>query len=107
MTSFPATPAPSPLSRRSKWPAVTRADFDAQRTPEGALLVGDAEEVVEKVLRHSEVLGGISRPSFQMNAASLPHAKIMQAIEAIGTRVAPALRQGLADESNLDQRAMS
>jgi hypothetical protein len=42
-----------------------------------------------------------------MNAASLPHAKLMQAIEAIGTRVAPALRQGLADESNLDQRAMS
>jgi hypothetical protein len=63
--------------------------------PQGALLVGNADEVVEKIIRHSEALGGISCISFQMNAASLPHAKLMQAIEAIGTRVAPALREGL------------
>jgi hypothetical protein len=31
-----------------------------------------------------------------MNAASLPHAKLMKAIEALGTRVAPALRKELA-----------
>jgi hypothetical protein len=107
MTSFQATPAPSPLVAKERgWPAVTRADFDAQRTPEGALLVGEAAEVVEKIVRHSEALG-ISRLSFQMNAASLPHAKLLQAIEAIGTRVAPALRRELADESTLDQRAVS
>jgi len=85
------------------WPAVTRAHFDAQRTPEGALLVGNAEEVVEKIVRHSEALGGISRLTFQMNVASLPHAKLMQAIEAIGTRVVPAVRERLADESNLNE----
>jgi len=43
-------------------------------------------------------LGGISRLSFQMNAASLPHGKLMRAIEAIGTRVVPAVRERLADE---------
>jgi probable LLM family oxidoreductase len=95
------------VAKERGWPAVTRADFDAQRTPEGALLVGEAEEVVGKIVRHSEALGGISRLTFQMNAASLPHAKLMQAIEAIGTRVAPALREGRADESNLNQRAIS
>jgi len=89
------------------WPAVTRADFDAQRTPEGALLVGNAEEVVEKIVRHSEALGGISRLTFQMNAASLPPAKLMQAIEALGTRVAPALRERRAEESNLNETAVS
>jgi hypothetical protein len=41
-----------------------------------------------------------------MNAASLPHEKLMQAIEAIGTRVAPALSQGLEGESTLHERAM-
>jgi hypothetical protein len=41
---------------------------------------------------HTLVLGGISRISFQMNAASLPHAKLMKAIETIGTRVAPLVR---------------
>jgi alkanesulfonate monooxygenase SsuD/methylene tetrahydromethanopterin reductase-like flavin-dependent oxidoreductase (luciferase family) len=38
-----------------------------------------------------EALGGISRITFQMNASSLPHAKLMRAIEAIGARVAPVL----------------
>jgi alkanesulfonate monooxygenase SsuD/methylene tetrahydromethanopterin reductase-like flavin-dependent oxidoreductase (luciferase family) len=95
------------VAKERGWPAVTRAAFDAQRTPEVALLVGNAEEVVEKIVRHSEALGGISRLTFQMNAASLPHAKLMQAIEAIGTRVAPALRERLAAESNLDERAVS
>jgi hypothetical protein len=48
--------------------------------------------VAEKIRRHNETLGGISRISFQMNAASLPHAKLMKAIETIGTRVAPVVR---------------
>jgi len=91
------------VAKERGWPAVTRADFDAQRTPEGALLVGNAEEVVEKVVMYDEALGGISRLSFQMNVASLPHAKLMQAIKAIGTRVAPAVRERLAAESNLNQ----
>jgi hypothetical protein len=56
------------------------------------LLIGDPEEVTEKIIRHSEALGGISRITLQMNAASLPHAKLMRAIEVLGTRVAPALR---------------
>jgi probable LLM family oxidoreductase len=88
------------VAKERGWPPVTRAGFEAQRTPEGALLVGNAEEVVEKIVRHSEALGGISRLTFQMNAASLPHPKLMQAIEAIGMRVVPALRERLAEESN-------
>jgi len=75
---------------------VTRAQFDAQLTPDGALLIGTPEEVVAKVVRHSEALGGISRLTFQMNASSLPHPKLMKAIEALGSQVAPLLRQELA-----------
>ena len=75
------------------WPAMTRASFDSQRGPNGALLVGSPDEVVEKILRHSEALGGISRLSFQMNVASLPQAKMMRAIDAIGARIVPALHQ--------------
>lgn len=81
------------IGKERGWPPTTRADFDAQRGPRGALLVGSPDEVVEKILRHSEALGGVSRFTFQMNAASLPHAKLMQAIELLGTRVAPALRK--------------
>ena len=87
------------VGKERGWPPVTRAGFDAQRGPHGALLIGNPEEVAEKILRHSDALGGISRLTFQMNAASLPHAKLMRAIEAIGTRVAPALKRELAAAS--------
>lgn len=97
----------SSVAKERGWPPVTRADFDAQRTPEGALLVGNAEEVTEKIIRHSEALGGISRLTFQMNVASLPHAKLMRAIETVGARVAPAVRERLAVESKVDERAVS
>jgi alkanesulfonate monooxygenase SsuD/methylene tetrahydromethanopterin reductase-like flavin-dependent oxidoreductase (luciferase family) len=43
------------------WPQVKRVDFDAQRGPQGALLIGEPDEVVEKIVRHSKTLGGISR----------------------------------------------
>lgn len=72
---------------------VTRAVFDAQLGPLGALLVGNPEEVAAKILRHSKALGGISRVTFQLDIATLPHAKLMQAINLLGTRVAPLLRQ--------------
>ena len=84
------------IGKERGWPPVTRAAFDAQRGPQGALLIGSPDEVTEKIIRHSEALGGVSRFTFQMNAASLPHAKLMQAIELLGTRVAPTLRKELA-----------
>src|SRR3954471_7846659 len=84
------------VGKERGWPPVTRGRFDAQRGEHGALLVGSPDEVVEKIIRHSEALGGVSRFTFQMNAASLPHAKLMRAIEALGTRVAPELRKQLA-----------
>src|SRR5438094_4709809 len=98
--------AAASVAKERGWPAVTRAGFEAQRTPEGALLVGNAEEVIEKIVRHSEALGGISRLTFQMNAASLPHAKLMQAIEAIGTRVVPAVRERLAGKSDISETSV-
>src|SRR5260221_5935985 len=84
------------VGKERGWPAVTRSGYDAQRGPHGALLIGSPDEVVEKIIRHSEALGGGSRFTFQMNAASLPHAKLMRAIETLGTRVAPELRKELA-----------
>src|SRR5258708_774747 len=55
------------IGKERGWRPTTRAAFDAQRGPMGALLVGNPEEVAEKVIRHSEALGGISRITFQMN----------------------------------------
>lgn len=80
------------VGKERGWPPMTRAAFDAQRGKHGALLVGSPQEVAEKILRHGEALGGISRITFQMNVASMPHDKMMRAIELLGEQVAPALR---------------
>ncbi|TME28728.1 MAG: LLM class flavin-dependent oxidoreductase [Chloroflexi bacterium] len=87
------------VGKERGWGPVTRAQFDAQLGPTGALLVGSPEEVIEKIVRHSEALGGLSRVTFMMNAASLPHAKLMKAIDLLGSRVAPALRNELASSA--------
>ena len=81
------------VAKERRWGEMTRDHFDAQLGPYGALLIGEPDEVVEKIIRHNEALGGLSRINFQMNASSLPHAKLMRSIELLGTRVAPALRQ--------------
>jgi probable LLM family oxidoreductase len=79
------------IGKERGWPPVTRAQFDALRSPRGALLVGAPDEVAEKIVAHGEALGGISRISFQMSVAGLPHAKLMAAIELLGSRVKPAV----------------
>jgi probable LLM family oxidoreductase len=83
------------IGRERGWPPVTKAHFDAQRGPKGALIIGGPEEVAEKILRHSEALGGIQRVTFQMDNAALPHAKLLQAIELIGTKVAPLVNSAI------------
>src|SRR6202008_197255 len=83
------------VGKERGWAPVTRADFDSQRGPLGALFIGDPDEGKEQILLHSKELGGISRITFQMNAGSLPQAKMMQAIELLGSRVAPVLHKEL------------
>ncbi|UEG49737.1 LLM class flavin-dependent oxidoreductase [Ferruginibacter lapsinanis] len=79
------------IGKERGWPPMTRSRFEAQMGPQGALLVGGAEEVAEKILRHAEALGGITRLSFQMDTAALPHAKLMESIELIGKKIKPLL----------------
>ena len=81
------------VAKERGWAPATRAGFDAQLGPDGALLIGEPDEVAEKILRHSETLGGISRITFQMNAASLPQDKMLRAIEMIGAHIAPKVRE--------------
>jgi len=77
------------VGKERGWPPMTRGRFEAQRGATGALLVGSAEEVAEKIIRHADALGGVSRFTFQMDSAELPHEKLMQSIELIGKRVMP------------------
>lgn len=76
------------IGKERGFPPVTRAMFDAQNGPSGALLVGDPEDVAQKIHRHSEALGGISRFTFQMDVG-IPHDKLLKCIHLIGKKVSP------------------
>jgi len=81
------------IGRERGWPPVTMSHFESQIGPTGALVVGNVEEVAEKVLRHSEALGGLSRFSFQLDVAGLSHKQLLHAIELIGTKVSPLVNK--------------
>ena len=83
------------LGSERGWAPMSRGDYDQQRGPSGALLVGSPEQVAEKILfqhtifRHQRFL-------LQVSVGPTPHAKIMKAIELFGTRVAPIVRAEVA-----------
>lgn len=79
------------LGRERGWPPVTRPQFESLISIRGVLVVGGPEQVAEKILRHSEALGGIDRFTFQMDNAGLTHSQLMSSIELIGTKVIPLI----------------
>jgi probable LLM family oxidoreductase len=80
------------IGKERGWPPMTRGRFEAQMGPQGALLVGSPEEVAEKILHHSEALGGITRLTFQMDTAEVSHEKLMKSIELIGEKLKPLVQ---------------
>lgn len=80
------------LGKERGWPPVTRPQFESLIDMRGVLVVGGPEQVAEKILRHSEALGGIARFTFQMDNAGLTHKQLMSSIELIGTKVIPLIK---------------
>jgi alkanesulfonate monooxygenase SsuD/methylene tetrahydromethanopterin reductase-like flavin-dependent oxidoreductase (luciferase family) len=81
------------LGRERGWPPVTRGQFDSLIAPKGVLVVGGPETVANKLLRHSQALGGVDRFTFQMDNAGLSHQQLKRSIELIGTEVIPQIRK--------------
>ncbi len=82
------------IGRERGWPGMTRQQFEALCSPRGALLVGSPQEVIDKILFEHELFGH-GRFLAQMSVGPVPHARVMRAIELLGTAVAPAVRRAL------------
>ncbi len=80
------------IGRERGWPPATRRQFDAMCGPSGAFLIGDPQTVASKMSAASEMLGGVSRITFQMSSASLEHGAMKRSIELLGKAVAPIIR---------------
>jgi probable LLM family oxidoreductase len=88
------------IGRERGWGPIGRAEFDAMRSPAGALVVGSPQEVVDKILREHEIFGH-ERFLLQMSIGAMPHRDVLRAIELLGTEVAPAVRKATADSRHL------
>ncbi len=86
------------IGRERGWPPMTREQFEASRALRGANAVGSPQEVVEKILFQHEHFGH-QRFLLQLTVGSIPHAKVLRAIELLGTEVAPAVRRALGVEA--------
>lgn len=83
------------IGRERGWGPMTRQQYEALRSPKGALLVGSPQEVTEKILYQVEMFG-LTRFLLHISVGTLPHHKVMKAIELLGTQVAPAVRKYVA-----------
>ena len=83
------------IGRERGWPPTSRAKFDAECSPRGALLVGGPQQVIDKILFEHELFG-MQRFLMQFTVGTMEHRKVMRAIELFGTVVAPAVRTALA-----------
>lgn len=83
----------SNIGRERGWPPTTRAQFEAGRSKQGALLVGSPQQVIDKILFEKELFG-LDRFLLHVSVGTMPHAQIMHSIELFGTRVAPVIRKG-------------
>ncbi len=84
----------SRIGRERGWGPMTQAQYDALTSPRGALLTGDPQEVIDKILYEHSLFGN-TRFLMQMDTGVVPHDKLMRSIELFGTHVAPAVRKAL------------
>ena len=81
---------------------MTRAHFDAERSPRGALFVGSPAEIVDKILANHEIFR-FDRFLIQMAIGVFEHARLMKAIELLATRVVPEVNKALAAPKEPDR----
>jgi probable LLM family oxidoreductase len=81
----------SRLGKERGWQDMSSEHFEMGRSPQGALLVGSPQQVIDKIL-HERELFGHTRFLAQMSIGTLPHDKVMRSIELMGSVVAPAIR---------------
>jgi probable LLM family oxidoreductase len=86
------------IGRERGWPPPSREQFEAERGPLGANLVGTPEEVAAKIVYEHELFG-LDRFLIQMSVGTLPHEKVLRSIELFGTKVAPIVRREIERRS--------
>lgn len=94
-----ATVVMNKIGRERGWPPTTRPQLEQGATLHGADFVGSPAEIIEKILFQHELFGH-QRLLLQLGVGTIEHAKVMHAIELLGTQVAPIVREEIARRTN-------
>ncbi|MBL0201387.1 MAG: LLM class flavin-dependent oxidoreductase [Chitinophagaceae bacterium] len=82
------------VGRSRGWPPYQKQQYDTGRSKNGALIIGDANEAVDKILQMQEIFG-LTRFSAHMDVGGPSHVSLMKSIEIFGTKIAPKVREAL------------
>ncbi len=74
------------------WPKYQRNQYDFGRLPNGHLIVGNAQEAIDKIVTISQVFG-LTRFSAHMDVGSPSHKEMMKSIEIYGTKIIPEVKK--------------
>jgi probable LLM family oxidoreductase len=85
------------IGRERGWAPMTREQFEFSRSLRGADFVGSPQDVIEKILFQHEIFGH-DRFLLQLTVGTLPHKKVLRAIELLGTEVAPAVKREITQK---------
>lgn len=82
------------VGRSRGWPSYQRHQYDTGRGKNGHLIIGDANESIDKILQMQELFG-LTRFSAHMDVGGPSHQSLMKSIEIFGTKIAPKVREAL------------
>ena len=86
------------IGRERGWPPYQKQQFEQGRMPGGHLIIGDANEAIDKIL-HMHELFGLNRFSAHMDVGGPSHISLMKSIEIFGTKIAPKVREATQTKS--------
>ena len=94
--SFPAVEIlMNRIGRERGWAPMTKSQYEASAALRGASFVGSPDDIIEKILFQHEIFGH-NRLLLQLSVGTMPHDKLLHAIELLGTKVAPVVREEIA-----------
>lgn len=81
------------------WAPYTSTQFEGGMSPQGALFMGEPQQVADKILQVNELFG-LTRFVAHMDVGAPSHESLMKSIELYGTKVVPAVKKALQAHQN-------
>ena len=79
------------IGKERGWSPMTKQQFEASLTIEGANVVGNPQQVIDKIMYQYEIFKH-DRFLLQMSVGSIEHKELLKSIELFATEVAPVIR---------------